>query len=340
MTKQPFLNENIAWLAWERHRRTLELSHYLGITPVIFESSLPRLFKHPFFIVKSFFYLLKKRPIILIVQNPSIVLTLLGCILHRLLGFYFIVDAHNGGIVVDSPTGRKFPFFYTVWQKEADLTIVTNRFMAEIVDKNGGRSFVLPDKLPEGKNHCCPFGVEGRINILCVSTFDADEPFQEVFAAAKKLPEDYLIYMTGAYAKIDDDLPQKCPQQVHLTGFLSEDDYWSLLTSVDLVMDLTFRENCLVCGAYEAVSQKKPLILSNTAMLMEYFNRGAVFTQNDSVSIYHTILSAVRCIEKLKREVEEGHILLKKQWKISGQGLVHILLEKINEINSCKCLGG
>ncbi len=324
---KPLINQNIVWLAWERHRRTLELCRYLGITPVIFESSLPRSFKHPFFIAKTFFYLLQKRPKVLIVQNPSIILTLLGCILRRLLGFYYVVDAHNGGIIADSPIGKKVPLLYSFWQKEADLTIVTNRFMAEIVEGHGGKSFVLPDKLPEYKDNCGRFNVEGQINILCISTFDADEPFEEVFAAAQMLPSDYIVYMTGNYTNIDPNLSEKCPKQIRLTGFLSEDDYWSLLSTVDLVMDLTIRENCLVCGAYEGISQGKPLILSSTVILKEYFNRGVVFTKNDSENIHQSIISALSRLDFLKNEVLEGRALLKKDWQTLGRKLEYLLHE-------------
>jgi len=326
--KQPLINNTIVWLAWERHRRTIELCRYLGITPIILESSLPRLFKHPYFFARTLGYILIRRPEILIVQNPSIVLTLLGCVLHRLLGFFFVVDAHNGGIIPDSTIGSNYFWIYRLWQKEADLTIVTNRFMAAIVVENGGKTFILPDKLPEYRSNCAEFDVKGRINILCVSTFDIDEPYREVFEAAKELPDDYLIYMTGNYDKIDSNLPGKCPKQIRLTGFLSEKDYWDLLNSVDFVIDLTFRENCLVCGAYEAVSQRKPLILSDTSMLKEYFARGALFTKNESKSISRTILIAANRLEELQLEVKEGGDVLGKEWAKMGEKLVQILRDK------------
>ncbi|RWX48616.1 hypothetical protein VU01_10395 [Candidatus Electrothrix marina] len=324
--KQTVINENIVWLAWERHRRTLELCRYLGITPIVFESSLPRLLKHPFFVASTLLYLLYKRPQILIVQNPSIILTLLGCILHRVLGFYYVVDAHHAGIIPNFSVGEKFPWVYRFWQKEADLTIVTNRFVAEIVDNNNGRTFILPDKLPEYKTDCGQFDVEGKINILCVSSFDTDEPYREIFEAAKELPEDYIIYMTGDYRKIDSTLYKKSPMNIRLTGFLSETDYYDLLNSVDLVMDLTNMENCLVCGAYEAVSQKKPLILSDTLILKEYFKKGAIFTQNYSKDIQQAIFMAIKNIEMLKHEVKTEHSILEEQWQKSGEKLTRLLL--------------
>ncbi|MCI5162036.1 MAG: hypothetical protein D3917_08435, partial [Candidatus Electrothrix sp. AX5] len=128
------------------------------------------------------------------------------------------------------------------------------------------------------------------------------------------------------YRKIDPTLYKKSPMQIRLTGFLSEKDYYDLLNSVDLVMDLTSMENCLVCGAYEAVSQKKPLILSDTLILKEYFKKGVIFTQNYSKNIQQSIFMAIKNIEMLKQEVEVGHSILEEQWQKSGENLTHLLL--------------
>ena len=59
-----------------------------------------------------------------------------------------------------------------------------------------------------------------------------------------------------------------------------KDEYVSMLYSVDATIDLTNRENCLVCGAYESVAAGKPMILSKTQALMEYFNKGAVYVEH------------------------------------------------------------
>ena len=58
-----------------------------------------------------------------------------------------------------------------------------------------------------------------------------------------------------------------------------------MLYSADAIIDLTTRENCLLCGAYEAVACGTPLILSNTKTLRNYFNSGSVYVDNTVESI-------------------------------------------------------
>jgi glycosyltransferase involved in cell wall biosynthesis len=65
----------------------------------------------------------------------------------------------------------------------------------------------------------------------------------------------------------------------------------------------------MVCGAYEAVSLGKPLILSDTDVLREYFDQGCVFTYNETVNIRDAIL-------KMKNQIkinEHNIISLKKK---------------------------
>jgi hypothetical protein len=44
-------------------------------------------------------------------------------------------------------------------------------------------------------------------------------------------------------------------------------------------------DNCLVCGAYEAIAVARPLLLSRNDASVELFRDFAVFTNNDAQSI-------------------------------------------------------
>ena len=318
---------NTVWIAWERHRRTMELCRYLGIEPVIFESSLPRIFKHPWFVVRSILTLINKRPRVLVVQNPSILLAWLMCLMKPIVGYYLVVDAHNGGIIPDYALGKKVKFVYDFCQKRADVTIVTNRFLAQVVRANKGNPFVLPDRLPDVEPNLNNYDVKGDINILCVCTFELDEPYLEIFEAAKLLPSGIKIYVTGRYQKLNFAILDSCSDVIVFTGFLSDNDYWALMRRVDLVIDLTYREDCMVCGAYEAVSLAKPLILSSTIALREYFSKGAIFTDNKAQYIHAAIITSIGQLDKLKEESREMRDSLKEKWNEQGKKLVEILTD-------------
>jgi glycosyltransferase involved in cell wall biosynthesis len=196
-------------------------------------------------------------------------------------------------------------------QRKADLVIITNEDLNKVVKENGGKAFILPDRLPE--THPTPvYPFEGKTNIVFICTYAADEPFLEVFKAAEKLPNDVLFYVTGKYkGKVD---PSSVPKNVKLLGFVPDDMFWSLLNTADLLMDLTTRENCLVCGAYEGTALEKPLILSDTKSLRAYFNMGSVFVKPEAESIAIGVIEAINKYSELKKDLKQMKIILEESW--------------------------
>jgi glycosyltransferase involved in cell wall biosynthesis len=261
---------------------------------------------------KTIQVILKERPNIVVAQNPSVVLATLVVMMKKVFGYRAVIDAHNSGIY---PREGKSNFMMQIsrrLQRLSDLTIVTNDHLRQVVESNGGRAVVLPDSLPDVPE-IRPYPVTGRVNIAYICTFSADEPFREVFQAVRSLPADVVIYVTGRYnGKID---KRTIPKNVRLLGFIPDNEYWSLLSSVDFIIDLTFRENCLVCGAYEAVSLEKPVVLSNTNALITYFYKGCVYVSSSSNSIQDGIREAIEKREILYHDMLKLKEELKSSWK-------------------------
>lgn len=69
-------------------------------------------------------------------------------------------------------------------------------------------------------------------------------------------------------------------------------------------MDLATRENCLLCGAYECTALEKPLILSDSRALREYFNQGVVYTPNNAKGIAQSITEGVQNIAALAAQIK------------------------------------
>lgn len=316
---------DIVWISWERHRRTLELSNFLNITPTIFTLNLPRIIKHPCLLLKSVGFLIKNRPKVLIVQNPSILLTLLACILHIFLRYRLVVDTHNAGLLPDSILLKRLELLYKYFHQKADVTIVTNKKLAAIVANNNGNPIIIPDKLPVILPNVKRIKLKGDYNIVYICTFSSDEPYMEVINAARYLPENVSIYVSGDYRKFKRIGVVNLPLQIIFTGFLSEDGYWQLLYAADIIMVLTERENCLVCGGYEAISADKPLILSDKKILREYFFKGTIFTANRPESICDSIFRGIKSIDKLQADVKELKQELNEKWLLSGNRLKEII---------------
>lgn len=323
--------EDIIWVAWEKHRRTLELCKYLSVRPYIFDRKSHRLIRYLENIFKTIMLLYRKKTSVLFIQNPSIVLATISCLLKKVFGYYLIVDAHNSGIIPDIDLLKRFGFIYRYIQKTADITIVTNQALADLVDMNNGNSFILPDIIPSlpDDTFINESKVEG-IKITNICSFHNDEPYLEILKAASHLPDYIKIYMTGDYSKLSKKILFNLPNQVILTGYVNDSDYWKHIKSSHIIMDLTFRENCLLCGAYEGVAACKPLILSDTKALKEYFYKGVCYTKNNSDDIQSIILFAVEKIDELNQQINDLKYELLRSWSFKGEELKLILRTQCN----------
>jgi glycosyltransferase involved in cell wall biosynthesis len=84
-------------------------------------------------------------------------------------------------------------------------------------------------------------------------------------------------------------------------------------------------EDCLVCGAYEAVALGKPLVTSDTAALRNYFRKGTVYTRHDPRSLAAAITYALAHRERLAAEMETLRRELAGDWKQRRDTLRHAL---------------
>ena len=328
ISEWPKRSARTIWITWENQRRNRELAAALGVrlnewADIDAIRNLAR--KYVTGVSRTLRFVLADRPALIICQNPSIVLAVLSVVSRPFTGAGVVVDAHNGGL--QPAEGRSaFLNFVSRWvQRRADLTIVSNDALAAQVRHNGGRAFTLPDRIPEIHG-----AVDARIasskTILFVCTYAADEPYAEVLEAARRLPPDITVYVSGNYRKRGLD-PAMLPPHVRLTGYLSEQDYVSLMASVGVVMDLTSREDCLVCGAYEALALGKPMILSDTKANRDYFSSGVVYTRHDQGALHAAMLDAIERRDELAREVAALKTRRSEEWEVSMTQLRERLVE-------------
>lgn len=312
------------WLSWEQHRRTRELSKELNINLLEKNVSLPRLIKHPFLLLWTCYALLSRRPKGVIVQSPSVLLALFASFLKRLLAYSLVVDAHNDGVRPFCKTMSLLGSLLRYIHKNADLTIVSNSVLAEDVRRNGGIPFVLPDKLPSFPK-VQRMTLSAKWNLTCICTFARDEPVGEVIRAASGIGSDCAIYVTGESGKHTRHPVGAIPPNIVLTGYLPDEEYLRLLKSCDIIIDLTDMPDCLVCGAYEAVAVEKPIILSDSAVLKEYFYKGAVFTKNEADCIRSAIRTTIDNYPRLQEEIISLKQELNERWAIRRDSLIQTI---------------
>lgn len=320
------------WITWEKHRRTSELISALpGVKLFQLEMESPTLIRYPCLLYKTIVIVLRERPELVIVQNPSIALTFFMVTFGKLLVRHIVVDAHNAGLSPLYSDSKLLMPLYRLLQKRADLTIVTNKELSIDVGNNGGLPFIIEDRIPvfdEGNR----VALKGKCNVVFVCTFEKDEPYREVIRAANLVDRSICIYITGKYEKVSSKIIDFSPSNVIFTGYLPDRDYLNLLTSCDLIIDLTLLEGCLVCGAYEATAIGKPVILSDTSALRNYFGEGAVFTENKAAAIARAINYALQHKEKLEKDI----LLLRSRLQAEWEEKLDKLISQLDEITGRK----
>lgn len=309
------------WFTWEDHRRSRELAAAFNCEYVCYISKRNRLFRYIHLTFKTFFCIKDKRPSLVFCQNPSVILALFLCLFKDHFGYTLVVDRHSNFKFSSRNSWRPiwvvFHWISDFSLKRADITIVTNPYLRDFVNSMGGCAYVLPDKIPQLLDGVCYPKVDKKKEITFISTFSEDEPIFEVVKAASILSDEYVVYVTGSYKKFKnlDQLKAQLPANVVLTGFLPESDYQSRLVSSDAILVVTTSEHTLTCGAYEAVALGKPMVLGNTKAIIDFFNKGAVYTEIDPQKIAKNIIVLFNNLELYQTQVAELKDELESDWK-------------------------
>lgn len=311
--------EKSIWLTWEDHRRSRELSNALSAKYICLTHPGGRYIRYSVLAVATLWHLIKERADVVYCQNPSIILNTLLCTLKPFFKYKLICDRHSNFKFITSESRElKWKIFhrlskYTI--KKSDLTIVTNNFLKNYIDNSGGRGFVLQDKLPTLTN-----GQEikllGKKNYVFICSYSADEPVQEVIKAADKLKDEVHVYITGSFKKYNriNEIHKNKPDNITLTGFLSEKDYQDLVLSADALIILTSQEHTLTCGAYEAVALGKPMILGDTEAIKNYFSKGALYSDLTVNNLEEKMVLASNSLPIMKKNVISLKAELTSDW--------------------------
>lgn len=318
------------WITWERQRRSVELAGILGCKLYIFDFK-GRL-RYPKCIYNTLKILIYSPGRTVFVQNPSMVLATMACFFKFVSSKKVIVDRHTTFPLKKkkiTPYRAGFILMSKFTLKTADLTIVTNEYLAGLVRKSNGLPFVLPDKLPDlVKTQQVRLG-EGY-NVFMISSFGKDEPVAEAINAAGRLKKQGVrLYISGNKDKLDAATKDNAPDNVVFTGFIDEQDFVNHVCSADAVMALTTADHCMLCGCYEAVAAEKPLITSNKEVLRQYFN-GSVFVDN-------TVEGISRGIVELKENYEayvDNATILKKQINREWSEMFNNFKHRIDRMSS------
>lgn len=260
----------------------------------------------------------QERPETVLVMTPPVVAALPAFWYAWRHGKRVVLDAHSAAFL--HPRWRHLQWLQRQLCRKAATTLVHNDHIRQIVRDAGGHATLVPDvpiEFPERE----PFARPAGFVVAVVCSFNYDEPLPAIFEAAQNLP-DVHFYVTGNPRHLDKALAASLPPNVHLTGFLSTAAYGGLLTDADVVLTLTTRDHTMLRGAYEAIYQGTPVIVSDWPLLREAFPEGAAHVDNSATQI----AAAIRAMQAQSARSREGARRLREmkleRWRSTREAIL------------------
>lgn len=245
----------------------------------------------------------RARPAVVFAPNPSIVLTYLLIALKYVFRYTFVTDAHFAGVI--APGGSwLFQGALNIANRLADLVIVTNDDHKQRIEAAGGTAVICEDPLPDIERYLNPdVAAQDTKSVFFICSYDVDEPYAATFQAARILASDgYSFCATGNFRKAGID-PADWPE-VDFLGYVPTDEFYTRLAASQVVIDLTTQDNCLLCGAYEAMTLEIPLVTSDMPALRNYFKAGTIFVEHSAERIADGVREAYAQRNKFKPQIK------------------------------------
>lgn len=238
----------------------------------------------------------EKADVIFLLNQPPFLVMAVAAYTGFFKGAY-VLDSHSGAF--NDPRWAWFRPIYRRLAKRALVNINTNKTHKSIVEAWGGKSVIISD-VPIDHNAVYEKIDVPPKSIMVVSSFSFDEPIDEVWEAARLLP-DVTFFVTGNHALAPSRLLENKPGNVKLTGYIPMHVYFQYMVSVDAVMVLTTRDDTMQRGAYEALSLEQPIVTSNWPILRESFGAAAVYVDPAAQSIAEGVKEMIQSRSKYKQ---------------------------------------
>lgn len=297
--------QNSIWLTWHQSTRSTNMAK--AVNADLYEIFITKnlFLRHFGSSIWTIIKLFELRPKCIFIQYSFLLLIITD--LYKIISFgkpKIVVDCHTKALRRRAAWWIDW-FFWPIKKlsfKLAEITIVHNAGNIKDIKKLHSQYFVIPDKIPH--HH---FNIQRKAYpTYCVniSSFDVDEPIEEIIEVAKLLEKDDIkLFWTG---KAPTSLIERKDSSTNLilTGYISFEEYFDLIGNADCSMALTREEDCLQSGAYESLDFEIPMVLSDTKALRTYFGDTAVYSPIEPGSLYKSIKTAIDNAEHYKSKMK------------------------------------
>jgi len=276
---------DIVFIGWRKlSRRTINLSKKLNIPYVLIKGKPPYINS----IINTISFIKKEKPKIVLAQLPQGPLLYLLFKYKNYLKYKLISDVHTGFLIHDDWRSFLLNYPFKKYLKYCDLIILHNEKIKEIFKENKEKILIVYDPL---------FNLNSNSNemnyIVLPSSWNKDEPLEFIIKCFIKSECKLKLIITGDFKK---NLKiykkyRKIPRVI-FTGYLDYNKYYQLISQSKVIITGTKREFTLLSSAYEAISIKKPLIVSETLTLknflgnnVEYYN----YNEKNLINIFNKL---------------------------------------------------
>ena len=271
----------------------------------------------------------RERPDVVFVMSPPVFAAIPALVYAWRRRAAFVIDAHTCAFVLR----RWKPFLWLQrWLcRLAITTLVTNEHLASLVREAGGNATIVPD-VPVVFDHDTPSDVSG-FHVVVVSSFDVDEPVAAILEAAARVP-DVPFFITGDSSGLEPRLAASRPPNVTFTGFLDEKAYGRLVSGASVVLDLTSEDHTMLRGAYEAVYQGVPVIVSDWPILREAFPFGASHVDNTAEAIAAAVVAMRE--DRARYRADAGRLREEKlrRWEQTRRSIIERLQPDVGVVDA------
>ena len=260
----------------------------------------------------------REQPDVVFTMTPPVFAALPAVWYAWRYGKTFVLDAHTAAF--EFRRWRYFQWLQRALCRRAATTLVSNEHFSGIVEAAGGHATLVPD-VPIVFAELERFQRPADFTVALVCSFDIDEPIAVILDAARQLP-DVRFFMTGNPKHMPEEMRQRLPENVTLTGFLSVPAYGGLLTQADAVLALTTFDHTMLRSAYEAIYQGTPVIISDWPLLCREFPIGAAHVKNTASSIVAGIRTMQKDPARFRAEAEQLRQLKLKRWETTRDAIL------------------
>jgi glycosyltransferase involved in cell wall biosynthesis len=263
------------------------------------------------------------RPGLVFVMDPPVFAVLAVALYCRRHGARYVMDCHHG--VFRSSRWRWSLPLQRLLGTRAAAVMVTNPVHLQAVNAWPARGVIMadaPPRLAPPSSRQRP--IENGRDVFVVLRFGPDEAVAEILQAARQLPQ-VRFHLSGDVRRAAPEWLRQHPPNVHFTGFLPLEEFWSRLRGANVILTLTSEDDAILRGGWEAMFAGQPLITSGTRALRNYFSRGTVFVDNVPDAIAAGIQTALAHQEELRQDMELLRMEQEATWAQERRELERIL---------------